>query len=552
MFDTDNLFNNDPENMELDELEALVKAEEAKKGLDDLYFFDKYILGYKDMEPKTHLPICHALDDRTRRKKHIEYPRGNFKSSVATIGYTVREVAKDPNIRILIDNEVYGNSKSFLREIKAHLENPVIQELYPQVIPNKRVNDGFTESSVIVQGRTKHRKEPTISCAGLDQIKIGMHYDLIIMDDLVSTRNVTTKEQIEKVIEHYKMALSLLDPGGMIILIGTRYHYSDLYGYVLENEAETFDHLIIPAKLDDETASMLNNRFPEIVGRYGLYKSGDLLFPERITEDFLKEQRQAQGTYIFNCQYMLNPVNTEEADFHKEWLKYYRGHLERLVNSKGELTDNYGLVVEWLGDHNKNQLEGYSFPFVVPVTLTATFDPNNKKKKTSDNTGMTIVGSTVDNDWYVIEMNADKFNPGQIVDEIIRVNDQYKLEVTGVEEVGKETIKHYLIEKMRKLGKFFRLKELKTGGVAKEDRIKRLIPRFEFGTIFLPCSIMKKNWEGKIIDVMDQFEDEYIYFPLAKKDDLMDALAYQQDLVPKAKKGKSKNGRRKGKATIIG
>jgi phage terminase large subunit-like protein len=527
---------------DLQETLQMIYEEEARKGLDDLYFFDKYILGYKDMAPKTHRPLCTFISSEDKKKKHAEYPRGNFKSSVVTIGYTVQQVAKNPDIRVLIDNEVYGNSKAFLREIKGHLENPEVIARYPQLEPNKRINDGWTESTVIVKGRTKERKEPTISCAGLDQIKIGMHYDLIIMDDLVSTRNVTSKEQIDKVIAHYKMALSLLDPGGVLIIIGTRYHYSDLYGYLLDNEKDTFDHLILPAILGEEHVEQLRDKFPELYTKYD-YKTGDLLFPERISEEFLQEQRTSQGTYIFNCNYMLDPVNPEESDLQKEWLMYYKGSIE-------QVNDKTFLKVEWVGDWRKNTVDWIKVPFKVPVRVTTTFDPANKKKKRSDFTGGSTIGVTPDGYWFILNLIRDKYNPKEIVDRIFKEYDTFKPEVTGIEEVGKETIKFYLLEQMRKLQKFFRLKELKTKGVAKEDRIKRLIPRFEQQTIFLPVSLVRKNWEGKTVDVVQAFEDEYSYFPLAKTDDILDALAYQEDMVARSK-GKTDKGRRRGRSKII-
>jgi phage terminase large subunit-like protein len=521
------------------ELHHLLLEEEKRKGLEDLYYFDKHILGYKDMRPRTHKPVCIFSSDPNRRKKHIELARGNFKSSVVTIGLSLQRVAQNPDIRILIDNEVYANSKSFLREIKGHMENKRVLELYPQLEPNKRINDGFTESSVIVKARTRALKEPTISCAGLDQIKVGMHYDLIIMDDLVSPRTCTTKEQMDKVVEHYKLALSLLEPGGEIIIIGTRYHYSDLYGYLLENEADIFHHMIVPAVLTRESAEFLNKEF-ESLGF--LYKEGELFFPERITKEFLQEQRSSQGTYIFNCQYMLNPINTEESDFRKEWLQYYKGTLHKKDDNQWYLT------VDWVGNHEKRAIEGFPVPFTIKVKVYTTWDPANKKKKKSDFTGGSTIAVDELNRWFVLNLNRDKYNPREVVDRILYEQEIYQADITGIEENGKDTIQFYLLERMRKLGRFFRLKELKTGGVNKEDRIRRLVPRFENGVVFLPTTIPRKNWEGQTIDVVEWFEDEYMYFPLAKTDDIMDALCYQEDVIPKP--GKT-NGRRTGKARII-
>ncbi len=526
---------------ELEELNNIVVEEERRRALEDLYFLDKHILGYKDMAPRTHKPVCMFADNEEYRKKLIMLPRGTFKSSCITIGLPIKRAAKNPDIRVLIDNEVYNNSKSFLREIKGHLENPRILELFPQLKPNKRINDGFTESTVIIEGRTKSRKEPTFSCAGLDQVKVGMHYDLIIMDDLVSHNNVTNKEQIEKVINHYKLALSLLDPGGELVVIGTRYHYSDLYGYILENEADSFNTLILPAILNEEAVKSIRSKFPDLPYTY---EPDQLLFPERLTEDFLSEQRRSQGTYIYNCQYMLDPVNQEESDFRQEWIRYYRGYLKKNSNGKYELT------VEWVGDHNKRALPDFQVPFTIPVRIFTTFDPANKKKKKTDFTGGSTIALGPHGEWFILNLIRDKYNPKQIVDRIMFEVEQFNPEVTGIEENGKETIRFYLVERMKQLNKFFRVKELKTRQVPKEDRIRRMIPRWENGMIFLPVSLKRKNWENKVVDLVEAFEDEYIHFPLAKHDDLMDALAYQEDMMPRVKK--DDRGRRKGRAQFIG
>ena len=529
---------------ELVELEQLANGVEAERGLTDLFYLDKYILGYKDMEPRTHLPLCRFVSDKTKRKKHAEYPRGTFKSSGVTIGYTVQSIANDNEIRILIDNEVYGNSKAFLREIKGHLENPRVLELYPGLAPNKRVNEGWTESSVIVSGRKVQRKEPTITCAGTDQIKVGMHYDLIIMDDLVSNKNVSNPEQIKKIIEHYKMAMSLLEPEGELIVLGTRYHYMDLYGHLLENEFELFDHLIIPARLDVPSIKRIEELCPEFAGKI---EDGDLLFPERLTEQFLANQLISQGSYIFNCQYLLNPVDQETADFMTSWLRYYKGEL------KWE-GDTPFLTVTWIGDAEKVADPNIIVPFTVELAITNTVDPANKKRKRSDFTTIAVVGTDKSSRWWILNLVRAKLNPGEVVDSIMKQAARFVPEVTGVEETGLSTVIFYLKRRMAELNSFFRLTELKPRGMKKEDRIKRIIPRFENHKVFLPLSIMQKSVGGKEINVVNEFVDEYMFFPLSKHDDLMDALAYQEQVsmyvTKHFKKGK-KRVRRKGHATTI-
>ena len=74
--------------------------------------------------------------------------------------------------------------------------------------PNREISGGWTEDSIIYKNRTIRAKEPSIFCSGVETAATGMHPDIIIMDDLVSERNVTTADQIEKVKQHYRFAYS--------------------------------------------------------------------------------------------------------------------------------------------------------------------------------------------------------------------------------------------------------------------------------------------------------------------------------------------------------
>jgi hypothetical protein len=62
--------------------------------------------------------------------------------------------------------------------------------------------------------------------------------------------------------------------------------------------------------------------------------------------------------------------------------------------------------------------------------------------------------------------------------------------------------------------------------MAKNDRIRRLIPWFESGRIFLPPKLDKTNYEGRSVDLTLSFiNDEFVPFPVGTHDDMLDALA---------------------------
>lgn len=290
----------------------------------DLFFLAKHILGYDLMEEAVHGDMCkytesllpsrppeweppsethgEGLEDQYKNGNTnllLLMPRGTFKSSVVTIGFSLQYILNDPNARILIDSETFTKAKAFLSEIKDHLEsNEAYREVF-KAIHGMYPDDGkkkemlWTDSQIKLACRSKPQKEPTFMVSGIDKTINGMHYDMIIMDDVHSEKNVTNKEQIQQVIDHWKLSYSLLDPGKPLIVIGTRWHYLDLYNHILKYERERFNIMVRRAVLAD----------------------GSLLFPERLSQQVLDDIKATQGTYIFSCTPAGTPILMSDWTF---------------------------------------------------------------------------------------------------------------------------------------------------------------------------------------------------------------------------------------------
>lgn len=213
--------------------QAIREAEEAQRNFfrESLFLTGKCLLGYTDMTWRTHGPICNALANPLTTRKLIVVPRGCFKSSVGSVTFPIWNIIRNPNVRILLDSELYTNSKNFLREIKDHLVNPRIERLFGTFKSNT-----WNEGEIIVSQRTKVHKEATITCTGIGAEKTGQHYDIIIMDDMNSPSNSNTPEGCQKVINHYRHMQAILEPKGVIVIIGTRYSAADLIQSVIDNE----------------------------------------------------------------------------------------------------------------------------------------------------------------------------------------------------------------------------------------------------------------------------------------------------------------------------
>ncbi len=197
--------------------------------LNDFYRFARDLLGYKDMQPHAHDEMVKTLESKATRKL-VVVPRGTFKSSLGSVAYPIWKLLKNPNETILLDSELYTNSKNFLREIKGHLVSERLTRVFGPQLGGK-----WDEGEIIVQSRTKNIKEASITVGGLGTTKIGQHYSCIIGDDYNSPANSESVEKCQKVIDHVRYNLNLLNPGGEYVIIGTRYAERDVIGFFLKD-----------------------------------------------------------------------------------------------------------------------------------------------------------------------------------------------------------------------------------------------------------------------------------------------------------------------------
>ena len=205
----------------------------------DLKALCKDILGMTDWQSPLHDELAFELQHKDKQKL-ILMPRGHFKSSIATVGWAIQKILQNQNVRILITNAVWDKARDFLRQISGYLtDKSLLPDIYGQFDgPRSK----FTQDEITIAQRKKGTiKEPTITSAGIERALTGGHYDIIIHDDLVEENNVGTKDQIEKVRRFYENSLDLLDPGGIMVVIGTRWAVSDLYGHLMETQMNTLN-----------------------------------------------------------------------------------------------------------------------------------------------------------------------------------------------------------------------------------------------------------------------------------------------------------------------
>lgn len=189
----------------------------------------KTLLGFKDVNERTHKNLIQVLEHPHKRKLCVE-PRGSLKTTIGVTANCVWKLINNPNLRIYVVSEVYVNSKNLIREIKGCFES----EAFMNVFGDWR-GERWGEGEITIKTRTKNLKEASITAGGIGTIKVGQHFDVIIIDDANSNKNSDTPEKCQKVIDFYKYLISILEPNGEFVIIGTRYSSNDLPQMVLDN-----------------------------------------------------------------------------------------------------------------------------------------------------------------------------------------------------------------------------------------------------------------------------------------------------------------------------
>lgn len=217
--------------------------------------------------------------------------RGAGKSTLCTVTKAIHYLIKDPNLRILLASKTSTHAEAFLKEIKSHFEsNDRLSETFGVFYDPRKVNK-WDSREIEVLPRTSTHKEGSITCVGVEGMVVGKHYDIIISDDLVDEDNSRTKLQRDKTKTwYYKTLDPTLEPPDVDVphrgdhhRLGTRYHYDDLYGHLIDHDLEGKVQ-IIPA----------------------LSPEGRSPWPEKFPPEWFAGKRKKSGVIIFNSQYQCD------------------------------------------------------------------------------------------------------------------------------------------------------------------------------------------------------------------------------------------------------
>jgi len=432
-----------------------------------LKFLCRDVLGFKDWSknPNLHDRIERFMD-KPAKFKLVLIPRDHLKSTIITKGWSIQQMLRNPDIRILLANNTWDNARNFLQSIEGYLgPGSVLAQIFGPFVSSR-----WNKDDCVIRQRKTISDAPTIATTGLEKEQTSQHYDLIVADDLVARENVKTKEQREKVKDYIASLYALLEPQGMMVVVGTRWSKDDAYEDLINDG--TWDKLIMDAHDGDPLKQKV-------------------LFPEKFSLEKLQDLRKKLRASLYSCWYMNDPISPEASDFSEDWIRYY-------------------------DPTTKN-----------PMALYLCVDPASSLGKDADFSAGTVSGKLPDGTIRVVDYFRRRVVPSELVDQIFDTVRKWKMAGhyvrVGVEAFTLKTLKTDIQNKQRAEKFYFQVDEIKKmrgpngeRSEVKQARIRSLQPLFEQGLI-------------EIRSDMSDFVDELLTFPRGKHDDLIDSLSLALD-----------------------
>ena len=236
--------------------------------------------------------------------------------------------------------------------------------LRDRLVPDSKNSGAWASTNIVCKNGAR------LTCKGFGSSVRGAHPYWIVVDDGLKDNVIYSQLQRQKSIDYFhSVIMNMLVPGGQIIVVGTPFHASDLYGDL---------------KSKSKTATGSNKGW-FVIEYPAIFPDGRILWPQRWGFLDLMEKRTTQGNIIFSRENLCRPITNESSIFP---LKV----LERTLVGM----DKYTLV---------NNVDDFPMKFSKVVVGC---DFSISANVGADYTVFTVWGVTEDREMYLLHMYRDK------------------------------------------------------------------------------------------------------------------------------------------------
>ena len=428
-----------------------------------------------------------AMERGEIRRLIINMPPRSLKSITCTVAWPAWLLGQNPSAQIITAS--YGHDLSIKHSVDTRLI--VEQPWYKAAFPNTQIARDQNEKKKFQTTKRGHRLATSVGGAIL-----GEGADFLIMDDIVKadealsdTVRITTNNWMDQAFLTREN-----DPKtSRALLVMQRLHEDDPAGHLMEKGG--WHQLILPAYFEKRTIIEVNNK-------KWISEADSYLQEDRMGKEELDNKLSELGMAGYVGQYLQRPTPDGGGEFKASSIQYY--------NQSSRKFTAHGMNVYILYDPANTK--------------------KNKERSSPDYTAIVVVGLAPDNNYYILDIVRDRFNPTERVEALFDLHMKWnrlagKSPTAAIEQYGMMTDSFYIEKEMSERNYRFRIVEMK-GPVRKEDRIRKLIPLFDNHRIYLPKHILYDSIDGNQYDLVEKFvKEELTVFPVGKHDDMIDAFA---------------------------
>ena len=273
----------------------------------DVFAYGEYVFGYQAAPHHREMVEFMLRSVAEGRSTVILEPRGHAKTTWGNTILLSWLLARNQDMRVGLISNTAQQAFAFSRAIRWTIQaNERFREVFGDLVsPSK-----WTDSEFLIKGSKHHAsKDVNLYANGAGGAIISKRFDLILCDDILDEENAKTPEAREKVATWFWKTLKpCLVPGGVILVLGTRWAEEDLYQILIEEKG--WRNLTKGALIyapDDE-----DQRSPEA------------LWPAVWPVEALLAEKADMGSANFACSYQ-NDISGLMAGnvFRREWFQYF-------------------------------------------------------------------------------------------------------------------------------------------------------------------------------------------------------------------------------------
>ncbi len=373
----------------------------------------------------------------------VLWPRAHQKSTMIAF-WVVWRIVNNPDETVLYASDTMKVAKAQLSFMKNIMTSKVFRKYWPELINEKEMQrEKWTSEEIAVDHWRRQEfgiRDMTIQTAGIDTSITGLHYGVIILDDVVVYENSKTPTDRAKIETWYSLLASVKNTDSITKAVGTRYDPNDLYNSMISMKYDVYDGDGNGEVVDEKDVYTVSSEVVEIDGEYlwprqVIVHAGNQKWFGFNKQELAKKRAEYLNVMQFYAQYYNDP--NDPANINEMAFQYYdKGHL-------GWNTSGYWTV-------NGNRLNVY-----------AAIDFATTMNKRSDYTVICIIGIDCHGNIFILAI--DRFKTDKIsvmcdhldamyekwkwIKLLAEVDGQQNLVVEQVKETNRERGVYYTVIK---------------------------------------------------------------------------------------------------------